>query len=132
MGVGKGGNMIKWILSIVILIVGAVMVIALPYKPKTTITWTAPVTNTDGTPLTNLKGYKIYYSTASGNYTDAQSKDVGNTTSINIEQTVGILDGTYYFAATAYNTAGVESTFSNEVSAVFTRQANAPKSMEIK
>ncbi len=33
-----------------------------------TLTWDAPTTNVDGTPLTDLAVYKIYYGTALGNY----------------------------------------------------------------
>lgn len=58
-----------------------------------------------------LSGYKIYVGTASGLYTNTIT--VGNLTSY----TVGSLamGTTYYFAVTAYNSAG-ESTPSNEVS----------------
>lgn len=60
---------------------------------------------------TDIAGYKVYYGNASGNYT--QSIDVGPV--INFVVT-GLTPGqTYYFAVTAYNTSGVESTFSNEI-----------------
>jgi fibronectin type 3 domain-containing protein len=76
-----------------------------------TLTWDAPTTNSDGSPLTDLNGYKIYYGTSSGNYTEVI--DIGNVTSY----TIGNLSsGIYYFAVTAYNTSGNESDFSNEVS----------------
>jgi ABC-type glycerol-3-phosphate transport system substrate-binding protein len=32
-----------------------------------TLTWDAPTTNVDGTPLTDLAGYKVYYGTSLGN-----------------------------------------------------------------
>ncbi len=77
-----------------------------------TLTWNAPATNTDGTPLTDLSGYKIYYGTASGNY--SQTIDVGGITSSTVSN---LTDGTtYYFAVTAYDTSGNESAYSNEVS----------------
>ena len=76
------------------------------------LSWTPPTTNTDGSQLTNLAGYKIYYGTSSGHYT--QSVNAGNVTSYTI---TNLTDGVkYYFAATAYNTAGAESGYSNEVS----------------
>lgn len=118
----------KWLISLIILIVGAVMVIALPYKPKTTLCWDPPTTNTDGTPLTDLAGYKVYSNKTGGaTYTDAQAKDVGNVTCINFEQTFGIQSGLYYYVVTAYNTAKIESQFSTEVSNLSTKQANEPK-----
>ncbi|MEW6417438.1 MAG: fibronectin type III domain-containing protein [Nitrospirota bacterium] len=76
-----------------------------------TLTWDAPTTNADGTPLTDLGGYKIYYGTSSGNYSVVI--DVGNVTTYKIE---GLSPGIYYFAVTAYDTSGNESEYSNEVS----------------
>lgn len=82
------------------------------------LSWTAPTTNTDGTPLNNLAGYKVYYGTASRNY--SQSANVGNVTTYTIPN---LTDGTtYYFATTAINSAGVESGYSNEVSKALTVQ----------
>ena len=76
-----------------------------------TLSWNAPTTNGDGTPLTDLAGYKIYYGTSSSSY--SQSIDVGNTTTYTIEDlTEGL---TYYFATTAYDAGGNESGYSNEV-----------------
>jgi hypothetical protein len=55
-------------------------------------------------------GYKIYYGTASQNYTS--SIDVGNVTNATVALSA---DGTtYYFAATTYDVSGQESEFSNE------------------
>ena len=79
---------------------------------STTLSWYPPTANEDGTPLTDLAGYKIYYGTASRSYT--QSIDVGNKT---IQTVPNLSEGvTYYFAATAYNTSQKESTYSNEIS----------------
>jgi hypothetical protein len=59
----------------------------------------------------NLAGYKIYYGTSSGNYDSAV--DVGNQTAYILSALqVGV---TYYISATAYNTSGLESDYSNEV-----------------
>lgn len=61
-------------------------------------------------PSTNVVSYNIYYGTACGIYNREIS--VGNTNSATIK---GLLDGmTYYFAATAFDSSGVESPFSNE------------------
>ena len=59
----------------------------------------------------DLKGYKIYYGPSNSNYTN--TTDVGNQVTYTV---IGLMPGeTYYFAATAYNTAGLESDYSNEV-----------------
>jgi hypothetical protein len=79
-----------------------------------TIFWQAPTDNTDGSFLTNLSGYKIYYGGASGEY--SSSIDIPNPglTSYVVQD---LRPGHYYFAVTAYTSAGVESGFSSEVSA---------------
>lgn len=64
-----------------------------------------------------LKGYKIYYGTASRSYT--KSVDVGNPATIDGKVTytvTGLPDSTtLYFAATAYDTDNFESDYSDEV-----------------
>ncbi len=75
------------------------------------LTWNAPTTNEDGTPLTDLAGYKIYYGMSHGKYTKVI--DVGNITRHKVK---GLEPGAYYFVVTAYDTEGNESTYSNEVS----------------
>jgi Fibronectin type III domain len=59
---------------------------------------------------TNATGYNIYYGTSSGEYTNEVS--VGNVSGATVSNlTCG---ATYYFAATAVDSAGDESGFSNE------------------
>ena len=88
------------------------------YAGQASLWWTAPTTNTDGTLLTNLAGYNIYYGTASGDYT--HNVNVGNVTNYTVSS---LAAGTYYFAATAYNTTGNQSAYSNEVSTTMPAQA---------
>ena len=76
-----------------------------------TLSWTAPEQNEDGSALTDLSGYKIYYGDSSREYdSEVQIDSVGQTTHV-IDN---LVPGTYYFAATAFNAAGVESDFSGE------------------
>ena len=59
----------------------------------------------------NLAGYRVHEGTVSGNYT--QTIDAGNHTTATISNlTAGV---TYHFVVSAYNTAGVESAHSNDV-----------------
>jgi hypothetical protein len=77
----------------------------------------------------DLAGYKVYYGTSSRNYT--WFLDVGNVTSTTV---ANLSDGlTYYFAATAYDTAQppLESTYSAEVSKSTCTYAIAPPSQNI-
>lgn len=65
----------------------------------------------DPNPEANLKGYKVYYGSASGSY--SFMVDAGNRTSLTIS---GLAAGkTYYFAAQAYGYAGEESEMSHEL-----------------
>lgn len=75
-----------------------------------TLSWDAPTTNADGTPLTDLAGYKVYDGRSSGVYTT--STDVGSLTTATI---AGYAAGTYYFTVVAYDASGNESDHSNEV-----------------
>ena len=59
----------------------------------------------------DLAGYKLYYGLSSGNY--PYIVDVGNQTTYTLSNLE--VGKTYYIAATAYTTAGLESDYSNEV-----------------
>jgi hypothetical protein len=73
------------------------------------LAWDAPTTNTDGTPLTDLAGYKLHYGASPDVYSTTVT--LGNSTSYVLNN---LAPGTYYFVVTAVNSAGIESTFSNE------------------
>jgi hypothetical protein len=82
---------------------------------RATLSWNAPTERTDGSPLTDLAGFRVYF----GNSLDdlryvidvrdagARSWVVDNLTS-----------GTWYFAATALDTTGAESSRSNTTSKI--------------
>lgn len=74
-----------------------------------TLSWSAPTQNTDGSLLTDLAGYRVYY----GNGPNAldemtQLPGAGNTTHTFNE----LASGTHYFAVAAYTSTGVESALS--------------------
>lgn len=75
-----------------------------------TVSWIPPTTNTDGSPLIDLAGYKVYHRT--GPTYSTEGVDAGNVTSI---QFAGLSEGTHYFVVTAYDVVGIESAYSNEV-----------------
>jgi hypothetical protein len=64
----------------------------------------------DSSADSNIAGYKIYYGTTSHDYTS--SVDVGKVTQASIA--IPSANKTYYFAATTYDTSGLESDYSNE------------------
>jgi hypothetical protein len=75
------------------------------------LSWVAPTTNADGTELTDLAGYKVYYGTSTGNYGTTPT-DAGNVTTYTL---TGLTKGTtYYIAVTAYDTSDNESDKSTE------------------
>lgn len=78
-----------------------------------TLSWDAPTENSDGSALMDLKGYKVHYGSASKSYSDTiQVANPGLTTYV----VQNLPAGQYYFAITAYNASGDESTLSGEVS----------------
>ncbi len=73
------------------------------------LSWTAPTQNTDGTPLTDLAGYVIYYGTSA----DALTQTIQVSNPGTNSYVIGNLGaGTYYFAIEAYTTAGTQSALS--------------------
>jgi hypothetical protein len=76
------------------------------------ISWQPPTTNEDGSPLTDLAGYRVYIGTVSGVY--GQPFDVGLATSMS--QSDYVAGQTYFWVVTAYDTSGNESVYSVEVS----------------
>ena len=78
-----------------------------------TLSWTPPTQNTDGSPLTDLAAYKVYYGNQSGNYQITIQIDNPGITIYVVEN---LTPNTYYFVLTAINNSGVESDFSNEAS----------------
>ena len=74
-----------------------------------TLSWTAPTQNTDGTPLTNLSGFKVYWGPAAGNYPNSVTL---NNPGLSTYVVDSLGPGTYFFAATALSSSGAESALS--------------------
>jgi len=79
-----------------------------------TLSWTAPVARSDGTPisLADIAGFRIYYSSLSGRYPKSVEVADGSATSIT---TSDIPVGTQYIVMTTYDTGGRESGYSPEL-----------------
>jgi hypothetical protein len=93
-------------------LIAILILFALPLQAgEVTLAW-------DAVQAGNLAGYRIYIGDAPGTY--SRSIQTGNVT---IFKVVNLADGTHYFAATAYDSSGGESGYSNEV---FTTIAPAP------
>jgi hypothetical protein len=77
--------------------------------PSASLSWTAPTKNSDGTPLTDLSGYRIYY----GNTPDALTQQIAIDNAGITEYVVTNLSaGVWYFALKAYNSMNEESNLS--------------------
>lgn len=77
------------------------------------LSWEAPTQNTDGTPLTDLAGYRIYWGTSPGSYTNSVQLDDPAALGYVVTD---LSATTWYFTATAFNESGIESSFSNVAS----------------
>jgi hypothetical protein len=78
-----------------------------------TIDWVAPTKNTNGSALTDLAGFRIYYGTSPSSLTQL----VQVSSSTQTTTTIGNLAaGTWYFGGVAYTTTGAQSTMSSVVS----------------
>ncbi len=73
--------------------------------------WRPPSRNVDGSLLTDLAGYVIYWGVESFNYTDSHRLESPNAT----QWLVDAPPGSYYIAMTAFDSEGNESAFSNEI-----------------
>lgn len=77
------------------------------------LAWTPPTRNEDGTPLTDLAGYRIYYGTAPGEYSEVIELNSPGVTSYVIGN---LSPGTYYLAMTSVNSVDLESRHTPEIS----------------
>lgn len=71
-----------------------------------TLSWQPPTVNTNGGPLSNLAGYRIYYGTAPNNL--ARAVNVANP-GVTRYVMSGLSAATWYFQMTAYDKNGMES-----------------------
>jgi len=76
------------------------------------LSWLPPTTNTDGTALTNLNGYRILYGKQSGVYTNTVTLNSPGLTQYTLEN---LASGTYYIVMVAVSSSGAESDKSAEV-----------------
>ncbi|HUO66542.1 MAG TPA: putative Ig domain-containing protein, partial [Gammaproteobacteria bacterium] len=74
------------------------------------LSWDPPTQRDDGTPLTNLAGYRLHWGTALGHYPNLASIPNPGVATYVVDQ---LPSGTYYLVATAYDSTGMESGYSN-------------------
>ncbi|MBN1442949.1 MAG: choice-of-anchor D domain-containing protein [Planctomycetes bacterium] len=74
-----------------------------------TLAWDPPLLNEDGSPIANLAGFKLYRGSSPGAYQSVT--DVAAAT----QATIDLPPGDHYLAVTAYDGAGKESRYSEEL-----------------
>jgi hypothetical protein len=78
----------------------------------------------------DLAGYKVYWGRSSRHYDNSPVPTVAPSANPTFT-TPALPNGTWYFAVTAYNTSGLESDYSNEVSKTIATAPAAPKGLRI-
>jgi hypothetical protein len=79
-----------------------------------TVNWSTPTQNTNGTPLVNLAGFRIYYGSSANNL--SQSAQIANP-GVTSYVVANLAPGTWYVGLADYTASGVESSLSNIASA---------------
>lgn len=102
----RGRHILALILILGVVICG-LAVSHLAKAASATLTCTPPTQNVDGTPLTDLAGIRWLYGASTTALTPVKTTPACATTIDNLTA------GTWYFAAKAFNTAGIESAQSN-------------------
>lgn len=77
-----------------------------------TLSWVAPTENEDGTALTDLSGYRIYYGMVSGDYTETVALDNASLTTFVLDN---LAPGKYFLVMTAINSQAMESRYTAEL-----------------
>lgn len=88
------------------------------------VSWSPPTTNTDGSPLTDLASYNVYWNSGDPSLVTAPSGKVRSVAPAITPTTtvINLAAGNWYFAVTAINSMGVESAISN----IATKAIGAP------
>lgn len=92
-----------------------------------TLSWTPPTTNTDGTALTNLAGFKAY-EVVNGSNVLKTDLPLPSYTQVAISS---LAIGTHTFVVTAYNALGTESGPSNQASKTIVAAASTTQSVTV-
>lgn len=77
-----------------------------------TVSWSPPATNVDGTPVTDLAGFRVFYGTDPNAMTQKLELPDAQLRSVSVEE---LRPGTYYFIVKAYTSAAMESAASTVV-----------------
>jgi len=82
-----------------------------------TLTWQPPTQNTDGSPLTDLAGYRVYWGQSPSSLNNSMPLNNAGITTYVVEE---LTPATWYFSVTALDADDLESSFSNVASKTIT------------
>jgi hypothetical protein len=102
-----------------------------PGVTKAAITWTAPTTNVDGSPLTNLAGFRVQYGSAGCTEDKLDQSDYVRDAAGKAWTSPDLTAGTWCFAVRAYNAMGLEGPLSNTGSKATTAAASQNRALEL-
>jgi len=93
------------------------------FTDDVTLTWEAPTQNTDGSELTDLAGFKVYWGTSPGSYPNGVTLNNPGLLAYVVDM---LAAGTWYFVVTALNSFGGESSPSDVASATIVAPSPTP------
>ncbi len=112
----RGRSTHRWILGFGLALAAIVLAVGAAHAGTLNASWTVPTTNVDGSPLTDLAGYRVYYATSPTPCPGSFFVEVASLTSSPApDQTVtlaftGLAAGSlYYVSVTAVDDSGNES-----------------------
>ena len=82
---------------------------SVPPTGTASLSWLAPTQNTDGSPATDLAGYRVYHGIAADALDEIFQVPGASSTSYTVSQ---LGPGTHYFRVAAYTAAGLEGAMS--------------------
>ena len=122
---GFRSRCVRWFRLIGLTLSGVLLVTASAYAGVLTATWTAPIANTDGSPLTDLALYRVYHSIFDSPCPGSTFAEVASPSSIPAAnetisfQLTGLTAGAFYtVSVTAVDSQGNESACSAFANAV--------------
>lgn len=100
-----------------------------PGDTQALLTWTPPTQNTDGTALTNLAGFRVFWGPAAASLTQTTQVVGASSTTYTV---TSLTPGTWYFGVRAYTIQGAESALSNITSKTVTGPVEWSQSTGVK
>jgi hypothetical protein len=130
---GFRSRCVRWFRAIGLTLNGVFLVAASSHAGVLTTSWTAPTTNTDGSALTQLALYRLYYSTSDAPCPGSTFFEVASSTpnpppnqTVSVQMTGLTTASIYSVSVTAVDASGNESACSDVASAIAQDDSTTP------